>query len=564
LKQVEQELFDESMQKMREEVGDEPPPPLSPEEQQRLLEDKEKRAEETKKRMKLEGDPFARRGSSPDPRTAMPEDYEDEMNPVPDRVQDRLDNLDGLELEELESLADEVLKNEYGSFEDLYDTVQDAIRRKEAELEDYEVNRDEYERETKAEFELERMRNEGERPPTRFGRQAKEGDKDNEYAICTVSVGREDESKYKECKESVKKKKSSLGDKRMSSQLKPAIRTARSLMAEGKMGSELWHQIQQAHPHLSPDSKNRLAAFLRKEIGFLGQVAHNPNLYPTCKTARIAKERHPRKEGLILTYRTPMCGSCSHNKASRCALMGGRLVAGVEETPETAVVRTANRLVNQETLSREEANRISKAKASAGQRVAALNILATQRVEDPNKDIEAVQGSRQAASILDPAGNSMEIPAQSRKGPGRVANSDQHVGEAFDFHAGDEKVSKGACRVASLLNPAEIPVEVPDRGAAPRTDVQMDPFATFTVPKRERGTRSASAVAEESVDQAHQAYNKYARLARKLLSSGYMTTEIAARLYGRMDELKQFGVVPSESQSRVATQVGALAGHLEM
>lgn len=496
-------------------------------------------------------------------RLAMPEEYEDVDNPIPDHIQDKLDNMDDLEIEELEALSTEITKNEYGGFdhfEDLSDSVHAVIMRKEDERDDYELNRDEYERESEAERKLEGMWDEGiTPPPIRFGSK-----KNNEYAICTDSVGQENEAKFKECKESVRSRKSSLGDKRMSSQLKPAIRTARSLLASGMMGSELWHQIQQAHPHLTPDSKNRLAAYLRREVGFLGQVAHNPNLYPTCKTARIAKERHPRKEGLILTYRTPMCGSCTANKEGRCALMGGRLVAGPEETPETAVVRTANRLVNQETLSREEANRIAKAKAPAGQRVAALSILATQRVEDPNKDIAAVQGSRQAASILDPAGNSMEIPPQARKGPGRVANSDQLVGEAFDFHAGDEKVSQGACRVASLLNPSEIPVEVPDSGAAPRTDVQMDPFATFTVPKRERGTRSASAVAEESVDQAHQAYNQYARLARKLLSSGHMTTEIAARLYGRMDELKQFGVVPNERQARVARQVGALAGHLEM
>lgn len=30
-------------------------------------------------------------------------------------------------------------------------------------------------------------------------------DKNNEYAICTSSVGREDEEKYKSCKEKVKK-----------------------------------------------------------------------------------------------------------------------------------------------------------------------------------------------------------------------------------------------------------------------------------------------------------------------------------------------------------------------
>jgi len=315
---------------------------------------------------------------------------------------------------------------------------------------------------------------------------------------------------------------------------------------------------------MTPENKKRLGSFLRKEIGFLGQVAHNPNLYPSCKTARIAKENHPRKEGLILTYRTPMCASCSHNQGNRCALMGGSLVASLEETPETAVVRTANLLVNQERLERGEASRIAKAKLPAGQRVAAMHILSNQRVENPSEDIEAIQGSRQAASILDPAGNEMIVPEQSLIGPGRVANVEEHEEGAFESHAGDEKVSKRATRMASLLIPAEIPVEVPDAGRAPRADVQMDPFATFNVPGRERRSRTASATEQETSDQARVAYNRYARIARKLLAGGHLTTEIAAKLYTRMDELKQFGVMPTERQSRVANQVAALAGYLEM
>ena len=134
-------------------------------------------------------------------------------------------------------------------------------------------------------------------------------EKNNEYAICTISVGREDEAKYKRCKEQVKKSSRNRREGRMSSQLKSAIRTARSLMAEGLLGEDLWQGIKHAHPTITPSNQDRLAALLRKEVGFLGHVAHDPNQYPSCKTARLAKERHPRKEGLILTYRTPMCGS---------------------------------------------------------------------------------------------------------------------------------------------------------------------------------------------------------------------------------------------------------------
>lgn len=492
------------------------------------------------------------------PRFAMPEDYEDAMNPVPDRIQDMLDRLDDLEVDELESLSDEIMRNEYGPFDDLADQIREVILDKQGD-EDYEMD-EEDNREYEAERKLEGLREEGRRAPTRFGKR-----KNNEYAICTDSVGRADEAKYKSCKEQVKRKSSrQSGVKRMSSQLKSAIRTARSLMAAGQMGQELWGNIQSSHPTMTPESKKRLGAFLRKEIGFLGQVAHNPNLYPNCKTARIAKEQHPRKEGLILTYRTPMCASCTHNQGNRCALMGGALVAGVDETPETAVVRTANLLVNQEKLGRSEASRIAKAKIPAGQRVAAMHILSQQRVEDHSDDIRAMQGSRQAASILDPSDNEMIVPEQSLIGPGRVAGCDDNVEGAFESHAGDGKVSKRARRFASLLNPAEIPVEVPDRGAAPRSDVQMDPFATFTVPGRERRNRTASATEQETNDQARVAYNRYARLAGKLLAGGHLTTENAARLYARMDELKQFGVIPTERQSRVATQVGALAGYLEM
>src|SRR3954464_9164570 len=102
--------------------------------------------------------------------------------------------------------------------------------------------------------------------------------------------------------------------------LKHAIRVARSLLAEGKTGSTLADGLRPVVSLLDGAERERLASVISHEYYILGHAAHDPNLYKTCQAAKVAKEKSQDPHLKILTYKTPMCGSCGLNQRGSCKL----------------------------------------------------------------------------------------------------------------------------------------------------------------------------------------------------------------------------------------------------
>jgi hypothetical protein len=195
----------------------------------------------------------------------------------------------------------------------------------------------------------------------------------------------------------------------MMNRAKAAIRTARALLAKGFLGQVLTEGIQETHPALTVEERKRVARIVQQEVGILGQAAHDPNQYTSCRKAAQAKEAHPHPHTLIMTYRTPMCASCSFNRKGRCNLMGGMLIEGAKEVPEEAVPRTAKLLVADELLSEVEAGRIVKAKLTPSKRVAGMHLRKELPVINTTTDTLAQAESRRVASMMDNSGQSIVI-----------------------------------------------------------------------------------------------------------------------------------------------------------
>jgi len=156
--------------------------------------------------------------------------------------------------------------------------------------------------------------------------------------------------------------------------IKAALRTARALLAKGLLGSDLTEALQETLEVLQPAERAKLAKRLKKEIGILGQIAHDPNIYKNCKVAAIAKKQHPHSHTLIATCRTPMCASCAFNRTGKCSLMGGTLIGSTTDITEKMSNKTAMMLIQDRQLDQQEAVRIASAIIPPSKRVAALHL----------------------------------------------------------------------------------------------------------------------------------------------------------------------------------------------
>jgi len=353
----------------------------------------------------------------------------------------------------------------------------------------------------------------------------------------------------------------------MNKNTRSALRTARSLMAKGIIGEGLWQGIIEAHQALSEGEKKKLTAALKKEVGILGQLVHNPNLYPDCRTAKVAKEDHPHPHTLILTSRTPMCGSCEYNRNATCTLMGGSLTSKSDEIEESTVLRTAKILVNEGQLTQKASNRIVKANLPGNKRVAALHLRKIAPERNPQNDISGRQDSRRVSAMMDQTGVGIDVEYAPKSGPRYAVNGeDTDVQQVFAAFPGDKKVAKKARRLARYITRAELTdgsLMGMDPPKEPRQDVTIAAGKTLRTTEKKLAVQNKD-VHEENMRQAQVSHDKTTKLASKLMRSGRMTVDTAERITAKLDELRTFGAVQTPFATRIATQLNAMSGGLEL
>jgi hypothetical protein len=336
-----------------------------------------------------------------------------------------------------------------------------------------------------------------------------------------------------------------------------ALKVARQLLAEGRTGSDLADGLHPAVSVLSPQEKRRLAARISREYLILGHAAHDPNIYKTCQAAKEAKESSQDPNLKILTYRTPMCGSCGFNRNASCGLMGGTLIDGPDNVPEKAVHRTADILIANRTLSESEARTVEMGQGNPTSRVAGLHDrkLKATAFADEDFGVKARMASRRAASILEPA-ESFEIKPKRLTGPARKVNA-----EALGIGVVDNDDGGTVTDLNDMFG-SDMHVDVPANIKDDRSIAGMvDQNSEIDTPDFD----STSSEEDQEVEAEIQAsFMKLAGLASRMLSEGAMNTRTASKIYQRMQILQENGAVHTRKTARIERQIDALGGGMQL
>lgn len=351
----------------------------------------------------------------------------------------------------------------------------------------------------------------------------------------------------------------------MGSKLRAIVRTARALMSKGLIGTDLAEAIQENYPNLSPIERRLLTARLKKEIGILGQVAHDPNLFQSCQKAKLAKERHPHVQTLIATYRTPMCATCSWNRKGNCALMGGRLVGGPQSIPESIATKTASILVEEEQISEREAKKILSADLAPGKRAAALHLRKSLPVLNDAASVSAQAQSRRLSSILYNETKSF-VQSVNRTGPRRERNSDSLDQQAtLAIQPGDEIVSRRVASLEKVMQTPDFYIDVSGAPQSPRKDVRVSARSPFDLPKPVgKLPKSIAAASDNDAVFMQEQCNQLIAGAAKTLARGDMTAKIAEEMGETLRELQQNGARISQQGQKIVRQLSSMTGGLEL
>jgi len=359
-------------------------------------------------------------------------------------------------------------------------------------------------------------------------------------------------------------------------QAKEVIASARSLMASGLLGKDLWGSLTETYPNLRKNVATKVKAAIRKEIGILGQAAHDPNMFKNCREATDAKKRTAAPELMVLTYRTPVCGSCSFNKAGSCGLMGGKLIASPEDISEESVRKTASLMMAENADHAQEIKNLVKAEASPKRRVAGLHLMKLKPREDSTAtDAADVQRSRTVASIMDQKGMEITIQPAKRHATPKIRNADQREQDQTNLLPGDRVASRRVAKLGNLFHQETLNITENEktgrRVAAQKVlgDLQISERkngrgltanATFDVPM-ERAPKSK--VIAEHQDQADEVYHKIVTRTASLLSKGNLTEAQAGQIKDRLDTLSQHGARRSRVGRKIERILSVMTGGIE-
>jgi hypothetical protein len=345
--------------------------------------------------------------------------------------------------------------------------------------------------------------------------------------------------------------------------LAQAIQVARTLLAEGKTGSNLADGLRPVVSTLSSADKTRLASLISREYFILGHAAHDPNLYKTCNAAKIAKQKSLNPELKLLTYKTPMCASCGFNRAGSCGLMGGRLVAGPEEVPEKVVHRTADLLIADRVVSQDTGRGIALGSGTATARLANLHFekTQTQNQVDTSRDQLDFSRSRVASAMLDPA-ESEPIRPLALTGSARKMNA-----ERFGLGSVDEQEDAPVHRTARKINNMigdDLNIYLPPEPSRVAGSVDIDGSPDFTIPSFSRQAGDQRDLREEQSRQAQKYLIQMARRASRMLGAGKMTIRAANKLFHGMNQMLDLGAVSTEKTAAIQRQLNTLGGGMEL
>jgi hypothetical protein len=348
------------------------------------------------------------------------------------------------------------------------------------------------------------------------------------------------------------------------SPIKQAIRVARTLLAEGKTGTDLANGLAPVVSLLTTDQKKRLASIISREYYVLGHAAHDPNLYRTCQAAKEAKQEAPNREFKILTYRTPMCASCGLNSGGHCKLMGGRLIDGPNDVPEQAVHRTADLIASAGFLEESRVRDIAFQRRNATSRIASLHQerVAARDAIDHSHDLHAESSSRIAASLLE-RDDEWGIDPHDFSGTSFKKNSEVVGAGPVEGEGDDVEVSRAAGKLAGIIG-GEWALDLPDdlpRSRRASAENTMAESPALDVPEFDSGDHEANS--ERSL-QAQKYLQRLSRHASKLLATGKMNLRLASKIYNHMNDLIGIGAIPNKRIAAIHRQLDAMGGGMEL
>jgi len=342
------------------------------------------------------------------------------------------------------------------------------------------------------------------------------------------------------------------------SSVRAAYQSARSLLAQGKGLETITAYLEENFSHLTPVEMGKVASKLQKEIGILGRSAHDPNLYQSCEEAKAVKQKLASPHNLIATYRTPMCGSCSHNRKGSCGLIGGKLIAGVEDfTPELARV-AAKLAVSEGRKTIQEATTIlSNSKLSLRQKVASLN--GKQVTKNSRDQVSGLNQSRVFSAMLSGAAP-LEVNTAGSVGPGTARNSERKASTGDYYSDIDRGEAKKAFNLGNIFASEGLTVQE-ERSPRGGKQVSAAPIAQTTLPKSFAKNRKLDSFAEHA-DQVDSELRNLAKKTVKLLSAGRMTGAEARGILASRDELLEIGAAMPQRLRGIFSQLEALRGDL--
>lgn len=340
-----------------------------------------------------------------------------------------------------------------------------------------------------------------------------------------------------------------------------AVKVARQLLSEGRTGADLANGLHSVASVLSPDEKKRLASRISREYLILGHAAHDPNMYKTCQAAmesKKSKENFQNSNLKILTYRTPMCGSCGFNRNASCGLMGGTLIDGPDNIPEKAVHRTADILIANRILNENEARTVEMGSGNATSRVAELHdrkVKATTFV-DKDFDVKGRISSRRVASILEPA-ESFDAKPKKLIGSARKVNA-----ETLGLGVVDDDEGENIGPDFNSMFGSEMHVDIPDSIKDNRSVAGMvDANSEIDTPNFDR---TSSEEDPEVAAEIQSSFMRLAGLASRMLSEGAVSTRTASDIYQKMQILQENGATHTRKTARIERQLDSLGGGMQI
>jgi hypothetical protein len=341
-----------------------------------------------------------------------------------------------------------------------------------------------------------------------------------------------------------------------------ARRVAMTLMRRGMLGDELLAGILREGEGIGggisqPEAREAIRR-AGADYGVVGQSLHDPNAFASCEKAAAAKSKHPNREFMVLTKKTPYCEGCSLRNGSHCGLMGGRLVTNASESTEADAFRVASLLVSEGEIDSSAANFIAESESAPSVRIAALHLARSAEPVEISEIVKAEAASRRIAAILEPKGEIDLSPRGGRNPWTRAANADLEDMDGIAGSGADPAAEAASMAYSGMLDSPPQSFS-PGMPIARRRETDYVPPA-FDIPKRVGPRGSRVATASDFADDAARAMRKALRMASRDFAAGRMTLERAEAYVGRREEMEGLGAKVPRDLVGISRQLDTIVG----